>query len=271
MSAVAIKSTPFAGWIAEWAFKPKHCFDACADALQNFSLDLVGIVVGYLRKTNLFGLKEIQDGYGQAELEAAAQGPVYELPPPDHLDALLQTDLTQIFKAEACVDWAPKRKVTEVFSVYFKPGNLSVERTDLMVRKRGIHLSDLCHYNALLEHGYDFDLEACWILFPDEPTGLKKTFGLQQELIPAGCQTPMFRDAFYCICTRFVCSKIRIYGQNPNKNTRLLEQTEGLRLTLGNSSDKGLMVSPMKDSFSHYILGIAPMWKFVILNTSKSP
>lgn len=201
---------------AEWVANSSACRTVCADALSTFSLDLVGIVVEYLKlpdaSVRVYGLKELHVAYGKMALEVAACGPVHELPMPLEIEALLQKDLADVFCPEMRAGWAPKQKMAEVFSLYFKPANISPRKTEMMAKRSGLQFCDDAHHKvALRAHGDVMDSRACWILFPDERPKLSMPFAEQIALLPPGFRFAGFGDTSFCLFAKHA-AKTRANG-----------------------------------------------------------
>lgn len=199
-TAVTARSYP-AGMVAEWFGNPHYCREACADALTMFSLDVVGVVVGYLKKskTRVFGLEELQNAFGKIALEKAAGGPVSEPTMPLKFEELLHKNLADVFSPKACAYWPGKTRVYEVFAVYFKPQNVTARQAEELLYGRN-GPNKVKRWSAT-------DKAASYILFSDKAIGSDLPFKDKNKLLPIGFQLSSKEDAAYCIYVRFACTR----------------------------------------------------------------
>lgn len=304
MSLASTTTKPVtSGMLCEWARNPAACGRACADALPTFSLDVVSVVVGYLQKTEgmrIYGVKEIEAAYGKWELMLAAGGPVQEVPMPLEFEALLQMNLSDVFSPKDCAFWKGKTKIYEVFSVYFKPPNLSPLKTEQLAQRCGAQLAmvgiDCRSYSfgqVIAQNGIYLtdpvndswawlppnfiDPHASWLLFPDEPLPVKEgahvdipvsraEFQARKARLPRDAQVPRFGDASYCILTRFACTKERIYALKPSRRTCTLEEID-----IGFFQDQGLYFMPTWTDRRRVtrFTGFSPTWKVSLTPPTK--
>lgn len=218
--SVTASSYP-AGLSAEWYANPKFCRDACADALPTFSLDVVGIVVEYLKRDSLqyaIGLEDLAKACGgRAVVEAIVGGPVTEFPVPVEIEALFPKTLAEVFGVEFPA--LPAGKVSDVFTAYFKPQKISISQTLQLASKAGFGVRFESHQTEVHHKLKDVaDDDACWIILPDD--GLMTGSKLK---VPAEFQDAGLPDMFFCMVSRHIHTK-----QPPVKTIGLEDRVNGV-------------------------------------------
>ena len=229
--------------IAEWTGPLGYdvILDAVTQAKPRLTRGEVCLVMEYLKKSDVFGLAELKKaaaGKGQAiplALTKFLENCKLEKSLPVDIDVEMQTDLAEYFSQEAMrpfpatrtatvpnpfVPFLPPiqvtipgiRKVTDLFSLYWRPKGMTFDMAQQLAwkHKAGLEYLDEATWEVLVTTPTFVD---CWIAFPNDVFGRNKTFQEQEALIPFGFELPRALDAVFCTFVRFACTGEKILSQ----------------------------------------------------------
>lgn len=199
-------------WITEWT--AEHGREIIAHAIEASDTSLapncLWLVVDYLKKSDIFGLPQLEAAYGKKNLEKEFWGYGPE-PLPFDIDGDMQTDLGKIFDAETVQDLAPHAKATELFSLYYNFAELTANAAHALAQKKKEKFQQDSSQKVLEQYGDTSHDEADgWLLCSNQLLGRSKTYAEQQALVPAGYEIPHLSNAVFCIFTKYLCTKTRL-------------------------------------------------------------
>ena len=262
------------GWITEWTGeRGREVVEfAVTQANEPLTDAMVSLVTQYLQKSDIFGLRQVEEAAG-GPLELTKLIGKYnpEKPLPFDIDDEMQAPLSQHFDAETLRDFHEYRtskgmpaisKMTELYSLYWAPAGVTPNIAEQLGKK---HCAGFEYFwdAARQEHGNAPTSGDCWIAFPHDVFGRAKTVQQQEALIPAGFEFPHVQDAIFCVFVRFGCTGVRIMTQAPWTYTRCHEETQGYKLVVGGFGAGGLGVAHSV-YYAHVRYGVAPLRKFCL-------
>lgn len=255
-------------WITEWT--GPHGADVILNAITEVGTPLVtsvvGIVVQYLRKNDVFGLEKVETAAGGKEELTKLVGKYNpQKPLTFEIDDWMQAPLSKYFNAEALQAFPSIQKITELYSLYWCPAGITANNAEQFAKKHGTGFGSF-DLTARLEHGDSPTAEDCWIAFPNNVLGRNKTVQEQEALIPAGFEFPHVQDTIFCVFMKYACTGVRILSDNPWTYTCCHEQTLKYKLAIGGYSGISLDL-PYRDCDAE-ICGVAPVWR---RNGSEGP
>ncbi len=248
-------------WITEWAGP------SGADVIRNvltqagtpLVTDVVGIVVQYLRKNDVFGLEKVETAAGGKEELTKLVGKYNpEKPLPFEADDLMQAPLSKYFNAEALKAFPNIQKVTELYSLYWCPAGITANNAEQLAKNHGTGFAYF-YPPVQLEHGNSPTAGDCWIAFPNDVFGRYETVQEQEALIPAGFEFPHMQDTIFCVFMKYACTGMRILSDNPWTYTCCQEQTQGYKLAVGGYS--AISLDLLYRDCDSEICGVAPVWR----------
>jgi hypothetical protein len=245
-------------WTGQRGYDLIHA--AITTAEPPLTRNVVGIVMQYLKKSDLFGLERVETAAGGKEELTKLVGKYNpETPLPLEIDDFMQAPLSKYFNEETLKAFPNIRKVTELYSLYWCPKGITANNAELFAKKHGTGFS--CFYpDARQEHGNSATSVDCWIAFPNDVFGRGKAAQQQEALIPAGFEFPYLKDTIFCVFMRYACTGVRIMTDYPWTYTRCQEQTQDYKLIVGFFGAGGLSVR--YSNFDSEFGGVAPVRKF---------
>ena len=228
-------------WITEWT-GPRG-YDVIHDVLTraNTSLkrDTVSLVVQYLKKSDIFGLDDLENAAGKAEEPSTFNGFLVSigikkkprLPDgkeelikligkygperalPLDIDDEMQKDVSQVFEKDKDTLWHwdnSYKKITNIYSLYWCPRGISANIIKSIAVKHGVSFL-LMNEQVDSEYCNMITRDECWIQFPNAVLGIDrlgqgKTLEQQEALIPKGFEVPYFQDAVFCVFMKYIFS-----------------------------------------------------------------
>lgn len=223
-----------------------------------FDQATVLLVVEYLRKSDIFGLAELEaSAGGKTELTnlLGPYNPQFSLPleVDDEMQALLSTH----FSAEDLRPLGNIRLVTELFALHWCPARMTANIAEQLAKKHGQKFDQNSWKEALAEHGNTATETDCWIWFPSAAFWGGKNVQAQKAGMPEGFGFAHFPEAVFCMFNTFNCAKKYILT---DVLTRVEEETDGYKLATGRFGAPGLLVD---SSFCSSVYGrVSPVRKF---------
>lgn len=292
------------GWITEWT-GPRG-YDVIYDAITNARTSLkhteVTLVVQYLKKSDIFGLADLEKAAGKAEelstfdnllvalrfrqapkstdgkkeLTALIGRYDSERPLPLDIDDEMQKDVAQLFYKDKDTLWHWNnlfKKVTDIYSLYWCPRGMSPYITKQLAKKHGQSL--LVDDEILQEYGNTPTRVGSWIQFPNDVFGRNKTVQQQEALIPKGFEFPHLQDTLFCVFMKYMCTGERIMSDLPMTYTRCQVPGNAKQFVVGAYSlprppyfGGGLHLNLNTRDLDYY--GVAIARKFIIFTSGEN-
>ena len=253
---------------------------------------VVDLIVEYLKKSDLFGLAEVERAAGgKEELTKLLGNYNPEQPVPADIDDLLQMkifafqvpgripgqSILKFARRALSIDW----KISGSYSLYWCPKGMTANIAEKLALKHNTEFSlpeefDKLQFNSV--YGDKATEVDRWVLFPNCVFLREWSFQEQQERIPEGFEFPCFSDAAFCIFMHFICTGNRLLdtsnlGEDENLFTRCREQIflddQPKRLILGGFDDDGLYLSAEDDDPTPNF-GVALVRAFPATNPAQS-
>ena len=236
-------------WIGEWTGLHGYdvIYDAVTDARTSLQHDEVTLVIQYCKKSDVFGLAELEAVAGNGNREKGMEelrqylgNYNAEKSFPLEIDSMMQTSLSQYFSPEALRFPKNIRMITEIYSLYWCPKKMSANIIEQIAKHsivaeqitQGIYLGfnrDLSDLEVFQQYGNLATVFDCWLLFPNNVFWRNKPIKEQEALIPLGFQLPSFSEATFCIFMKYCCTRTRIMSDDEEtvfEGTQIASQDE---------------------------------------------
>lgn len=219
-------------WIAEWTGQEGRAKiepivkQALPLAHDNEARDLV---VQYLQKSDIFGLAKLEAAApGDRDLIGLIENYDQEKPLPSDIDDMMQAPLSRYFDEVTLTAFHRFRehhhlpricKMTELYSLYWRPKGSSVEKAERLAKKHGAKICDFSFYGGspgivrMIRHGLTVD--GRWIVFPNDVLGRNTELRDQKDRTPKGFEFPNASDAIFCIFMKYVYTGEKIFPSVP--------------------------------------------------------
>lgn len=221
------------GWVTEWT-GPRG-YDVTHDAVTNAGTSLmhdeISLVVQYLKKSDIFGLADLEKAAGgKEELRKLLFGErgfimgflfgekTYNAQKslPLDIDDEMQAALSTYFDDATLRSFPNARKVTQLYSLYWCPAGMKATIAEQIAKKHGQQFDRNTDWESIIRgQGNPPASVDCWVQFPNVVVGRGKTVQELEALIPAGFEFPHFRDTIFCIFVKYACTRKRIMPNPP--------------------------------------------------------
>ena len=252
------------GWIAEWSGdKGRQIIHAVVLNSTPLCGNTTHLVVQYLRKTDIYGLADLERAAGgRSELQKIL-GEEYECadehPIEAAIDDEMQKDLRELFDAESLRRLpADFTKVTHLYSLYWCPEGMSAQKAHKIVKKHG---QKFFHdrYNVRYEKNYTW--ADYWLQFPNGLFCRGERMSVKETLTPPGYEFPRFSFAVFCVFMKYVYTGARILQETC---TYCLETDLGTTnsLAVGGFAAEGLRDNECCEDWACGNIGVAYTRKY---------
>lgn len=258
------------GWITEWTGERGREIVEYAIVQAGVSLTRIDatLVTQYLRKSDLFGLAELERAAGgQKQLAQLLETYDAEKPLPPEIDDEMQAPLPTPL-SKYCELNSPK--VTELFALYWCPAKMSGSIATKIASKHGQSIDTpwLTIYQPFLDIPTTVD---AWLQFSQRVFyGIKMNH--QQDLASKGYEFPRVSEAVFCIFMKYICTGERIITREDGNDhfpisfpiaTACQDELRGrlrTKVIVGGYKDNTLCLA--NSSFGTYQIGLAPLRRY---------
>lgn len=255
-------------WITEWTGPHGYHVirDAFTDAGRQVNLpltdDQVGVVMEYLKKSDVFGLSTIQKHTGQSqELAKLFRNRNGAASVPIDIDDEMQADLSSKFDTELLRPFPSIKKMTELYSLYLCPAGMTITLAGALgcAKIPGAH--SLPTLSAVREHRNKSTQGDCWIQFPNALFARGKTIQEQAAFIPPNFDFPQILDVVFCAFVKFLCTGELLLSGYPPTFTFCLEKSNRCPVVVGAFGPKASLQAHICYTKSDADYGVAAVRK----------
>lgn len=207
-------------WIAEWT--GARGYDVITETFVASDTSLsereISVIVGYLKKKDVFGLEDLENAAGgKEELRQLLTGNPEIMYQPQsspslEIDDEMQKRLGQVWDREF-TRCTPHFRVTDVFSLFWCPLGITVTVVEKIAHKHDVRF----HRDSYVEKRRDMGAQKdCWIQFPRilfchssnhaRNQLLDRNMQLKDRL-PPGFELACFSDFVFCVFMRCALTK----------------------------------------------------------------